>query len=90
MPRITLEADGHRVVGSGGCNRLSGDYQLAGERLRFGHIARTMMACPDGMDTETAFVRALDQVRTWRIVGNGLELYDVGRNQVLRLEVRSR
>lgn len=40
------------------------------------------MACPSGMDIETAFIVALAQVKTWRIVGRVLELLDV-RNQVI-------
>ncbi len=62
--------------GSGGCNRLMGSYELNGDKLTFGQMAGTMMACPEGMDTEKAFLEALKQVNKWKIVGQHLELFD--------------
>ena len=47
-----------------------------------------MMACVQGMDTEAAFFKALDKVRTWKILGQHLELYDAGGNMLARFEAR--
>lgn len=77
-----------RIGGSGGCNRVIGGYKLEGERLAFGQLAMTRMACREDMDTEVAFVAALEEVRTWRIVGQHLELFDDAGQLVARFEAR--
>jgi putative lipoprotein len=82
---ILHPADG-RVSGSGGCNRLTGSYELEGERLTFGRMAGTMMACRDGMDTERAFLDALSRVRRARVLGQQLQLFDSEDKSVARFE----
>jgi copper homeostasis protein (lipoprotein) len=77
------------VTGFGGCNNLTGTYNLKGSEVTFGPIAATRMACIQGMDIEAAFFKALDRVRTWKIFGQHLELYDVGGNLVARFEARA-
>jgi heat shock protein HslJ len=74
------------VSGSGGCNRLTGSYELEGERLTFGRMAGTMMACRDGMDTERAFLDALSRVRRARVLGQQLQLFDSEDKPVARFE----
>jgi heat shock protein HslJ/uncharacterized lipoprotein YbaY len=81
-PQLILQPEQHRVSGSGGCNRVSGGYTLAGDRLTFGRVAGTMMACGDGMEQERVFLDALSQVVRWRIDGQRLELVDA-RGEVL-------
>jgi heat shock protein HslJ len=49
----------------------------------------TKMACPGGMGTETAFLTALGQVQTWRVLGRLLELQDAQGNLLARFEARS-
>lgn len=75
-PYLVLQSEQARVVGSGGCNRLSGGYAREGDRLSFSRIARTLMACSEGMDLERAFVEALEEVTHWRIEGDRLQLLD--------------
>lgn len=75
-PHLILQPPQHRVAGSGGCNRLSGGYTLAGDRLTFGRTAGTLMACPDGMEQERAFLDTLAAVARWRIDGQRLDLFD--------------
>ncbi len=87
-PHMILQSKSHRIAGSGGCNRLIGGYDLEGERLVFGQLATTQMACPQGMDTEDAFLAALGRVRTWGILGQHLELYDAVDNLLARFEAR--
>jgi len=81
-PHIVLDSQTHRVSGSGGCNRVSGSYQLAGDQLSFGQMVGTMMACAHGMDTERAFLNVLGQVKMWKMSGSTLELLD-GAGKVL-------
>jgi putative lipoprotein len=72
---VTLNGEGKRLTGSGGCNRLTGDYTLHRNSLRFRHIGSTMMACPDPvMKQEQAFMAALKDTTTYRITGQTLEL----------------
>ena len=77
-PEIVLDPEAHRVSGSGGCNRITGGYELKGENLTFGQMASTMMACPSGMETEQGFLKAMGQVKRWKIAGRQLELMDGG------------
>lgn len=76
MPYFQLDPESHRVSGSGGCNRLMGGYELAGDHLKFTQMAMTRMACIHGADTETNFSKALDQVTQWRISKGKLLLMD--------------
>lgn len=73
---IILNSEDHHVSGSSGCNGLSGGYEFSGNHLTFTQMASTRMACAEGMDTEAAFLKALDQVRMWKIDGQQLELLD--------------
>jgi heat shock protein HslJ len=75
-PQIALDPATHRASGSGGCNRIVGGYELKGDKLTFARMASTMMACPDGMGTEQNFLKALGQVKRWKIAGRQLELMD--------------
>jgi putative lipoprotein len=85
---LILDAKSGRVSGSTGCNRLMGGYELRGNTLAFGRIAATKMACVGGMDTEKAFMDALAQVKTWKIAGCELELFDSADKRVARFEAR--
>jgi heat shock protein HslJ len=85
-PNLVLDPATHRVSGSGGCNRLSGGYELKGEQLTFGRMASTMMACLSGMETEQKFLAALGHVKRWRIAGRQLELMDDSGAMVAVLE----
>jgi heat shock protein HslJ len=71
-----LNSEAHRVGGSGGCNGILGKYELEGDRLTFKGVAMTRMACKQGMETEQAFLTALNQVGSWKITGRKLELLD--------------
>lgn len=88
-PSLTFRSEAKRVTGSGGCNSLSGSYKLDGFTLTFGNMAATQMACMQGMETEAALLKALPKVRTWKILGQHLELYDAGGAVVARFEARA-
>jgi heat shock protein HslJ len=86
QPYLTFDSKSLRVAGSGGCNRLTCSYKRSGDQLTFGQIASTRMACVQGMETENAFLQALQHVSTWKIAGNQLELSDAAGNFVARFE----
>lgn len=84
---LLLDPSSDRVRGSGGCNRLLGGFSLEGNGLRFSTLASTRMACSEPvMDFEVRVLRALDQVRGWRIEGRVLSLLDAGGRPLLRYE----
>lgn len=85
-PHLVLAADQAQVAGSGGCNRLSGSFELDGERLSLGRLAATRRACVDGMEQEQRFLQALEQVQGYRISGSHLELLDAAGKPLLRFE----
>lgn len=75
-----------RVIGSGGCNRLTGTYALAGDQLSFGSMASTRMACLGGMETESKFLAVLQKPHQARVAGQQLELLDASGAVVARFE----
>jgi hypothetical protein len=48
-PNITIAENGE-VTGSDGCNRLTGTGTISGDRIEFGTLAQTRMACAAGTD----------------------------------------
>jgi hypothetical protein len=44
---------------------------------------------PAGYEIEGALFKAFEQVRTWKIVGEHLELYDASGNMLSRFEARA-
>ncbi len=87
-PHFVLNSQLRRVVGSGGCNRITGSYRLDGDRLKFSQMAGTMMACLESMETERAFFEALSRVDKWKITGQQLELYDASGNAIASFEAQ--
>jgi heat shock protein HslJ len=84
-----LDSKEHRVSGSGGCNRLMGGYELHADKLKFAHMGSSMMACAQGMDTERAFLQAMEQVSSWKIAGQTLELFDTGGKSLARFDAQA-
>lgn len=85
-PNIILHTAENRVTGSGGCNSISGTYELNGDNLKFGQTISTMMACVNGMATEQAMLKALSQTRRYKITGQNLDLLDEAGNRLARFE----
>ena len=83
-PSLLLQADQKRASGSSGCNRYTGGYTLAGDRLAFGPAAGTRMACMQGMEQEQAFLDAMTAVASWRVDGARLELRDAQGETILQ------
>lgn len=87
-PHMVLHSRDPHVTGFGGCNRLTGGYALDGDAIAFTQMASTMMACADGEDLERAFISALQDVRSWRLIGHHLDLFDAVGNLAARFEAR--
>ncbi|HEX8901642.1 META domain-containing protein [Vitreimonas sp.] len=72
-PTIEFAAD--RISGTGGCNRFFGGYTISGDRISFGGVGATEMACePVVMAQEAAFHTALSSAQTYRREGETLIL----------------
>jgi uncharacterized lipoprotein YbaY/heat shock protein HslJ len=88
-PSLIFRTKESRVTGFGGCNNLTGIYALNGNEVLFSRIAATRRACLQGTETEGTLLKALARVRTWKILGQHLELYDAGGNLLARFEARA-
>jgi heat shock protein HslJ len=86
QPNIVLAADGNRVSGTTGCNRIAGSFTHQGATLRFGTLAMTRVACvPDRSAIEQAFVAALEATTSQAIANETLELRDAAGSVRMRL-----
>ncbi len=74
---LKFQPEGGRVSGFAGCNNINGSYQTDADNLNFGLLATTMMACPQ-LDQETAFLKTLESVKRFSILGESLVLSDDG------------
>lgn len=88
-PHLVLRSEDHRVTGSTGCNRLTGSFNLEGDRLSFGQMVTTRMACVHGMETEATLTAALTQVAGFKMIEDRLELYDAEGQLLMELEARA-
>ena len=72
-------ASGGRVSGSGGCNRLTANYQRTASALRIGSLGATRMVCadPGRSELETRFFAVLAATASYRL--NGEQLLLLGR-----------
>lgn len=87
-PHLLLHPNDGRVTGHGGCNSLTGSYETTADRITFGQMAATMMACMNGMEQEQALHKALRDVTRWEISGEQLRLFDSQGAAVIELESR--
>lgn len=72
---LEIAADG-KVSGNGGCNRFSGSASIDGDKISFGDLASTMMACTEAaMDQEMKFHAALAAAHTFRIDAEQRKLF---------------
>ena len=73
LPEITFDIGKNRFSGSGGCNRIMGYVSAEGDRLKFGRVASTLMACKNSGE-EKEFLAALESTVNYKIIGNQLML----------------
>ncbi|MBU6156738.1 MAG: META domain-containing protein [Alphaproteobacteria bacterium] len=70
---VTLAIADGQASGRSGCNRYSATVTLAPDRISFGPLMSTKMACAEegAMQTEAAFLDALSGAETWSISAAG-------------------
>ena len=83
--------EGENLGGSSGCNRYSGTYTVSGNSLQLSSpLASTMMACrPEIMDQESAYLKALVEVKTYSVTSDQLTLYDSSNKGTLVYKAQS-
>lgn len=89
---ITIEfASEGKVSGSSGCNRYAGVYKTDGNSIVISSpLASTMMACPQEiMDQETAYLKALGDVKTYTATKDQLTLLDASGKTLMVYEAQS-
>jgi putative lipoprotein len=82
---IEIAADG-KVTGNGGCNNFGGTATIASDKISFGSLTATQMACPSAiMDQETKLLGALNDARRWLIDDQRgkLILFDAANREIL-------
>lgn len=74
----TLAFDSENASGNSSCNSFSGSYSLQRDRLRFGSLMSTLMACMDDglMQQEGAYMLALQATALYKIDDEQLLLLD--------------
>lgn len=79
-PYIEFDRGAKRFAGDGGCNRISGGFEINGSNLRFSRVISTRRACIDREDqqVETEFLRRLEQTTSFQIQDGILRLYAGG------------
>ncbi|QGM45815.1 META domain-containing protein [Methylocystis heyeri] len=72
--RLQIAADG-AVSTTVGCNRASGKARIEGDKVSFGHLAATRMACPPELaGLEFKYFAALEAARSLRLEDSLLAL----------------
>lgn len=74
IPHMHFEEE--KVTGNDGCNNFFGGYTLDGNKLKFGMLASTRMACPKINDLDIEFNKMISMTSSYRINGNKLELFE--------------
>ena len=87
-PFLLLDGEAERLSGFAGCNRMAGGYELEGSRISFGGVAMTRMACPEGMELERRFGKALADTQRYAISEGVLTLFAEGDRVLATFKAR--
>ncbi|RYF77542.1 MAG: META domain-containing protein [Cytophagaceae bacterium] len=80
VPQIEIQLTNGRVVGTGGCNRISGQVRADNRYVAFGPIIATRMACPgDANQIESRFTTALQGTLAYHVEKGVLTLSRTGK-----------
>ena len=82
---VDAEFDGSQISGMSGCNRYNASYEADGDKISFGPIAGTQMACPDPeMAVEARYLQLLESVATFEVEGRSMSMADGEGTPVLQ------
>jgi heat shock protein HslJ len=76
-PYIEFDAKSKRFSGDGGCNSISGGFEVDGMHIRFSRSMSTQRACIDSemQQVETDFFKGLTEATDFQIQGEVLRMY---------------
>ena len=78
-----LVAEDGSVSTTVGCNRIVGKPKIDGDRIKFGTMASTMMACPGPLaQLEANYIAALEATRSFMIVEPKLTLLNDAKSLI--------
>ncbi|RRJ93382.1 META domain-containing protein [Flavobacterium macacae] len=80
IPELKFDPSESRVSGNSGCNSISGTFKVEEDKITFGPLAQTKMACEGS--GENQFTTAFNTVQKFKL-GNKLYFYDGSGNKVL-------
>ena len=83
---MILTTEGNRIKGFSGCNKFTGNYQMAESHLSFSQMASTHMACLEGMEQEQRFLSALEGTTQFKVCGDSLSLQSADGQLLVRFE----
>jgi heat shock protein HslJ len=85
IPKLSFDTEKMTVSGNTGCNSLSGPVEIKGDKISFGSLATTRMAC--GADNpEPRFLDALNNTAKFSFYEDKLVLKDKDGKQLMSLE----
>ena len=74
-----------RVAGNGSCNRFFGSYTLINDRIAFGQMGSTRMACAGAVaEQESRYLAALQKAQRVQLQGSTLLVSVEGQDKPLR------
>ena len=73
-----LQLAGDQLKGFGGCNQLMGGYKMDGSKVSFSNIGSTKMYCEGIQPTESAIMKMLGRVDSYKMDGGVLKLMGGG------------
>lgn len=73
VPYLSFDKTDKRFSAITGCNTVNGNFSATNTKAEFGLGMSTMMFCDD-MSVENGFKQILEQVKTYKIIGNELVL----------------
>ena len=85
IPKLSFDATKMQVSGNTGCNSLSGLFTSEKDKLSFGQLATTRMACPSD-NIEPQFLDALSKTSKFSIYEGKLVLNDADGKQLMVME----
>jgi putative lipoprotein len=81
---VAFSEDG-KVTGFGGCNRFFGGYTIEGNSIKIGPLASTRKGCPDTLNLEVEFFKALQEAVTFEQTETALVLFGPGGDKLAEL-----
>lgn len=81
IPELNFNSSTNEFTGNTGCNSMFGKIDITDNKINFGNVGSTKMAC-EGTG-ESQFMTALNTVQSFKFINKKLELFDGLGNEAL-------